>query len=165
MKRPILIITLFALPLGLLLGCDQGDSTNALQAKIDTLKAAQANAYVPGTGEIMNNIVQPHHYKLWLAGRNNNWELAKYESHLLLGGFKRIQKYHRGTPEANATPMIYPQITAVENAIKQKDAEKFNQSYSILTSVCNTCHQATGYKFNVITVPKDSQGSYADQAF
>ena len=165
MKRLIFITALFALPLGLLLGCAQGESTNTLQAKIDTLKAVQANTYVPGTGEIMNSIVQPHHYKLWLAGRNHNWELAKYESHLLLGGFKRIQKYHSGTPEANATPMIYPQIAAVENAIKQKDAEKFNQSYLVLTSVCNTCHQATGYTFNVITVPKGSQGSYADQAF
>jgi hypothetical protein len=134
-------------------GCNRGNDNKELQSKIDSLQSKVFNAYVPGTGEIMSNIIQPHHYKLWLAAENKNWDLAKYESHLLTGGFKRIQKFHAGTPEAIATPMIYSQLAAVNQAIKQHDSLQFDKSFELLTNTCNTCHQATNYKFNVITVP------------
>ena len=164
MKRLFVIITVFLSSMAALIGCNQGNSNKKLQNKIDSLQAKVNNAYVPGTGEIMSNIVQPHHYKLWLAGENKNWQLAKYESHLLAGGFKRIQKYHSGTPEATAVPMIYPQIEAIDLAIRQHDQQQFNRSYAQLTSTCNTCHQATNYGFNVITVPVVKSG-FENQKF
>lgn len=164
MKRLFVIIIVFLSSLATLIGCNQENSNKKLQNKIDSLQAKVNNAYVPGTGEIMSNIVLPHHYKLWLAGENKNWELAKYESHLLSGGFKRIQKFHRGTPEANNTPMIYPQLEAVDKAIKQHDINAFNSSFAVLTATCNTCHQATNYGVNIITVPT-AKGSFNNQKF
>ena len=164
MKRLSFIIIVFLASLAVLISCNQDSSNKKLQDKIDSLQAKLVNAYVPGTGEIMSNIVQPHHYKLWLAGENKNWQLAKYESHLLSGGFKRIQKYHSGTPEAAATPMIYPQIEAIDLAISQHDQLRFNRSFALLTSTCNTCHQATNYRFNVITVPVAKSG-FENQKF
>ena len=49
--------------------------------------------------------------------------------------------------------MIYPEITAIEIAISQKDAAAFKNHFVMLTNACNTCHQATKYEFNVIAVP------------
>lgn len=154
MKRLSLLFLSLALPFSLIVGCEQGHTEKAnLEARIDSLQNKLKSAYVPGTGEIMNNIVQPHHIKLWLAGQNKNWELAEYERHLLLGGFTRIQKYHKGTPEAEAAPMIFSAMDAIKKAIREKDANAFKSSYALLTNNCNTCHQALKYGFNVIVVP------------
>jgi hypothetical protein len=132
-------------------------------AEIDSLKKQAALAYVPGTGEIMNGIVQPHHYKLWLAGHNSNWKLAAYEADLLNGGFKRIEKYHAGSKTAQAVPMIYPELAAINKAIESKDRDKFDKEFVALTKMCNICHQATGYDFNVILVP--SKSAFENQQF
>src|SRR5471030_3062330 len=106
-KVPILVVLLLLF----FLSCNQSAGNRAdLQARIDTLQNQLDSVYVPGFGEIMNGIVQPHHYKLWLAGRHQIWTLAEYERHQLLGGFVRIQKYHKNTSEANAIPIIYPEI-------------------------------------------------------
>jgi hypothetical protein len=164
MKRLIIIVLTFLSSVAVLAGCSQKGNNQDLNLKIDSLEAKVNSAYVPGTGEIMSNIVQPHHYKLWLAGESKNWDLAKYESHLLAGGFKRLQKFHAGTPEASTTPMIYPQIDAVNEAIKQHDSNLFNKSFAALTSTCNSCHQATNYAFNVITVPVTKSG-FENQKF
>ncbi|MDP9076758.1 MAG: hypothetical protein M3O71_04980 [Bacteroidota bacterium] len=152
MKRLSVLILAFSLSLFIMVSCNSS-SNEQLSSQIDSLKNQMKAAYIPGTGEIMNSIVQPHHYKLWLAGQKQNWTLAEYERHQLLGGFKRIEKYHKGTPEAAAVPMIYPEMKAVEIAISQKDEKAFNNHFVLLTNMCNTCHQATKYEFNVISVP------------
>jgi hypothetical protein len=162
MKRLSVLIILFSLLLGIMFGCNQS-SGDRVASQVDSLKKQLKAAYVPGTGEIMNGIVQPHHYKLWLAGSHQNWALAEYERHQLLGGFKRIEKYHKGTPEANAAPMIYPEINAIEKAIHAKNATAFKDHFILLTNACNTCHQATHYEFNIITVPNTS--SFGNQQF
>lgn len=154
MKRSLLLILLFVLRLYVITGCNMPVNKIPVTIQADSLKKIIKDEYIPGTGEIMNEIVQSHHYKLWLAGQQQNWILARYESHLLSGGFKRIQKYHAGTPEALATPMIYPELEAVDKAIARKSMGEFKSSFVLLTNACNSCHQATGYQFNVIKVPK-----------
>lgn len=121
----------------------QSGDKQILQAKVDSLQKKLDSAYVPGIGEIMNGIIQPHHYKLWLAGKQENWTLAEYERHQLAGGFKRILKYHKSTKEAATMVMIYPELKALENAIRQKDSNAFKDHFALLTNTCNTCHQAT----------------------
>jgi len=156
MKRLSLLFLSLALPLSLMVGCEQSVSENAsIKARIDSLQNKVNSAYVPGTGEIMNGIIQTHHLKLWLAGQHKNWELAEYERHLLLGGFKRIQIYHKDKPEAAAVAMIFPAMDAVKKAISEKDDKAFKTNFIMLTNMCNTCHQALKYGFNVITVPTD----------
>jgi cytochrome c553 len=154
MKRLSLLFLSLALPILILVSCEQsGSKTAVLQGRVDSLQNKLKSAYVPGTGEIMNSIIVSHHLKLWLAGEHKNWVLAGYEQHMLLGGFTRIQKYHKGTPEATAVPMIFPAMDAVKKAIQDKDANAFKSNYALLTTACNTCHQALKYGFNVVTVP------------
>ncbi|HXB30429.1 MAG TPA: hypothetical protein VNW49_11450, partial [Puia sp.] len=60
-----------------LTSCSQNENqTNHLQAQIDSLQKQLKNNYTPGFGELMSNI-QLHHAKLWFAGDNRNWALAK----------------------------------------------------------------------------------------
>ncbi len=154
MKRILAILLPFAF-LFSIVGCNlQGnDDEGQLESKIDSIQNQLSREYVPGTGEIMNNIVQPHHLKLWLAGQNKNWQLAEYERKQLLGGFKRIQIFHKDKPEATAVVMIFPAMDAMEKAIRAKNADAFKSSFAVLTNTCNTCHESLKTDFNVITVP------------
>jgi hypothetical protein len=166
MKRLSFILIALSLPFSLMVGCQQSfDKTPDLQARIDSLQNKVNSAYVPGTGEIMNGIVQPHHLKLWLAGQNKNWELAEYETHMLMGGFNRIQKYHKGKPEAASVVMAFPAMDAIEKAIRDKDINSFKSNYAVLTYSCNTCHQALNCGFNAVTVPSASGGNFDNQSF
>jgi hypothetical protein len=162
MKRLSILLLAFSVAMSILFSCNSS-ANEQLSNQVDSLKNQLKEAYVPGTGEIMNGIIQPHHYKLWLAGQQQNWTLAEYERHQLLGGFKRIEKYHKGSTEASAVPMIYPEIKAIEIAISDKDAAAFKKHFVLLTNTCNTCHQATKYEFNVITVP--AAPAFANQRF
>ena len=145
-------------------GCEKSTiNEHLLSLQIDSLKKQITGAYIPGTGEIMNGIIQPHHYKLWLAGQTKNWKLAAYESDLLAGGFKRIEKYHHGSKTAEAIPMINPELTAINKAIRNKDKIEFKNGFVLLTNACNTCHSAMGYDFNIIKVP--SKPAFENQQF
>jgi hypothetical protein len=164
MKRLSLILLSLALPFSLMVGCGQSADKNAdLQARMDSLQNGLNAAYKPGTGAIMNTIVQPHHLKLWFAGQNKNWALAEYERQELMGGFEKIQKLHKDKPEATAVTMIFPAVDAVEKAIREKDVNAFKNSFVQLTNTCNTCHQALKYGFNVIKIP--ATNSFDNQQF
>jgi hypothetical protein len=164
MKRLSLILLSLALPFSLMVGCEQSGDKNAdMQARIDSLQNSLNSAYKPGTGAIMNTIVQPHHLKLWFAGQHKNWALAEYERQELMGGFEKIQKLHKDKPEATAVAMIFPAMDAVEKAIREKDANAFKNNFVVLTNTCNTCHQALKYGFNVIKVP--ATNNFDDQQF
>jgi hypothetical protein len=101
----------------------------------------------------MNTSILPHHAKLWFAGENKNWELASYEEDRIRGDFKKLQQYHPDDPKARAIEMIYPAMDSVKNSIRQKNSMLFEARFNLLTNTCNTCHQATERRFNVITVP------------
>ncbi|MHB8206543.1 hypothetical protein [Mucilaginibacter sp.] len=163
MKRLSLILLSLALPISLMVGCEQSGSESASLARIDSLQNKLDSAYTPGTGAIMNTIVQPHHLKLWFAGQNKNWALAEYERQELMGGFEKVQKFHKNKPEAAAVTMIFPAMDAIEKAIRDKDAVAFKRDFVVLTNNCNTCHQALKYGFNVIKVP--ATNSFGNQSF
>jgi hypothetical protein len=164
MKRLSLILLSLVLPFTLLISCERsGGGKNRLQARIDSLQNKMNSAYKPGTGALMNTIVQPHHIKLWFAGQNKNWALAEYERQEVMGGFEKIQKYHKDKPEATAVAMIFPAMDAVEKAIKEKDESAFKNSFAVLTNTCNTCHKALKFEFNVIKVP--TTNNFDDQSF
>src|ERR1700761_2940385 len=135
MKRLSIIFIALALPFSIMVGCERsGDKIMDLQARIDSLQNKVNSAYVPGTGEIMNGIIQPHHIKLWLAGQNKNWKLAEYERHMLMGGFSRIQKYHMDKPEAASVVMAFPAMDAIEKSIRKKDIKAFKNNFAVLTN-------------------------------
>jgi hypothetical protein len=164
MKRLFLVLLSFALPILFIAGCSQSGGENQdLKARIDSLQNQLNSAYIPGTGALMNTIVQPHHLKLWFAGEQQNWPLAEYERQELMGGFEKIRKLHKNKPEASAVAMIFPAMDAIEKSIREKDASAFKNNFAMLTNTCNTCHQALKYEFNVIKVP--SINSFDNQRF
>ncbi|MDB5025474.1 MAG: signal peptide protein [Mucilaginibacter sp.] len=164
MKRLLLILLSLVLPFTLMVSCQgSGGGSGVLQARIDSLQNELHSAYKPGTGAIMNTIVQPHHLKLWFAGQHRNWALAEYERQELMGGFEKVRTLHKDKPEAAAVVMIFPAMDAIEKAIREKDDQAFKNNFALLTNTCNTCHQALKYGFNVIKVPANN--SFDNQSF
>ncbi len=131
---------------------NQGDITQAMQMRIDSLRQQLKSAYKPGFGELMLNI-QVHHAKLWFAGENNNWPLAGYEESLIKSAIKKITLYHAESPETKSLMMLQLPMDSVDAAITRKDQVFFKRSFLFLTTTCNNCHRVTSHAFNVITVP------------
>ncbi len=120
--------------------------------------ANEPASYAPGLGEIMTAI-QMRHAKLGIAGAAGNWELADYELDELDEGLDDALTFHpmhkdirQPLTELVPTFMKAP-IDGMREAVKAKDAEKFNAAFNSLTTGCNSCHQATDFGFNVVTRP------------
>jgi 3-oxoacyl-(acyl-carrier-protein) synthase len=137
----LILITIFA-------SC--GQNTESLQSQLDSLKQ---NSYKPGFGEFMSN-VQVHHAKLWFAGQNENWALADFEMHEIRETLESIQKYLSARKETQMLPIISLALDSVDNAIKQKNLDRFKSSYTLLTKTCNDCHVAANFGFNVVKIPE-----------
>ncbi len=129
-----------------------GSNTQSLQKQIDSLQAQINKTYKPGFGEFMSGI-QVHHNKLWFAGINQNWKLADFEINEIKESLDDIKMYCTDRPETRSIGMIDSSLQSVSNAIQQKNSIQFKNSFHLLTTTCNSCHQATGHAFNVITVP------------
>lgn len=122
------------------------------------LAQIQRDAFKPGLGEIML-MNQIRHAKLWFAGENGNWDLAKYELDEIKEGLADAAKYnpvHEDAPKplTELIPrfMNVP-VQRLEQAIANKDAEKFASAFDTLSASCNGCHQAAEHRFNVIKRP------------
>ena len=100
----------------------------------------------------MGNI-QVHHSKLWFAGKNENWELAKFEIHEIEENFEQILRHQKDRKETAMVPIIYPVIDSVSKAIEVQDYNKFKNNFRSLTNTCNMCHKANEYEFIEIKVP------------
>lgn len=140
----------------------QRNNSQQLQAQIDSLQHKLDKTYKPGFGEFMSS-VQVHHNKLWFAGTNTNWKLADFEINEIKESLDDIKTYCTDRPETNSIGMIDEPLQNVSNAIQQKNSTGFKSSYMILTSTCNSCHQATQHEFNIITVP--TTPPYSNQSF
>ncbi|HSQ43854.1 MAG TPA: hypothetical protein VLM16_02585 [Ginsengibacter sp.] len=108
--------------------------------------------YAPGLGEIMGGI-QTHHAKLWYAGINDNWKLAKYEIDELKERFEQARTVETDRPEVKMIPMIYPAIDSINDAIGHKNLSQFKSGFQLLTASCNSSHSANNFEFNIITIP------------
>ena len=140
----------------------QKDNTQILQKRIDSLESKLNDTYKPGFGEFMSSI-QVHHNKLWFAGINQNWKLADFEINEIKESLSDIKKYCIDRPETNSIGMIEQPLQNISNAIQQNNISEFKNSYTILTTTCNSCHQATQHEFNVITIP--TEPPYSNQSF
>ena len=153
---------LFILTLCLLAACvEKTSDTKQLQARIDSLEKDIATTYKPGLGEFMSGI-QVHHAKLWFAGLHENWPLAEFEIHEITEAVEDIQKFCMDRPEVKSVEMIRPAIDSVSRAITQKSPVLFRNSFTLLTTTCNNCHQATEHAFNVVTIPSAEPVSNQD---
>ena len=157
--KKILLVSMLAF----IFGCAENDkSVIALENQVKELKQELANVHKPGFGAIMGNI-QTHHYKLWYAGINKNWELAEFEIHEIKEGLEDIEKFQKDRLENEQMFMIEPALDSISKVVENKNLVKFKGSYKFLTESCNACHKETKYEFIIITIPKGNP--YINQEF
>jgi hypothetical protein len=127
---------------------------------------AEANAYVPGLGEIMS-LQQMRHAKLWLAGSRANWALADYELDELREGFEEARRQHPthdGVPIAAMIESLTPApLEAIGKAIEAKNAADFAKAFDNLSAACNACHRAAKHGF--IRIRRPSASAFGNQDF
>ena len=146
----------------LLTACGEQKAQQAkLQQQVDSLSYKSAHAYRPGLGEFMMGI-QIHHAKLWFAGQAQNWALAEFETGELSETIEAIKEYCSDRPEVKSITMIDPAMNSLTAAIKNKNLKAFNTSFTLLTTTCNNCHNATHHEFNVIKIPDNPPFSNQD---
>ena len=154
--KPLLIV-LFLL---LFVSCNSDtrrleERIDSLEKKIDNLEKLVSNTYAPGLGDLMT-AVQAHHSKLWFAGKENNWELARFEVKELQEILDDVVKYEKDRPETKYIGMMDAPLKKVRLAIKSKDSKKFQESYILLTKSCNDCHRVTRFEYNRVQIPDRS---------
>jgi hypothetical protein len=133
---------------------------NALNAGNDSLKKL-ISLSKPGLGELMLDL-QIHHNKLWFAGREENWALAKFECDKMLE--VSTQALVTDRPEVKLfKPMLYSHLDSIKKAIKDRDVHEFTESFYSLTNACNSCHKNTHFEFNKIQTPEHPP--YSNQDF
>ena len=144
----------------------QSGDTSAQNAPAAATSPAPT-AYNPGVGELMNLIVQPRHTKLWLAGHEANWTLAEYEIKELRSALANVAKsrpvFRERSVAESVNMFMGGAFGAVDDAIRDRDATKFNAAYATLNAGCNACHTAMNQPQVVIKTPE--QPTYPDQDF
>ena len=117
--------------------------------------------YEPRLADIMST-TQLRHMKLWFAGEAPNWDLAAYELNQLKASLTEAASLYPGIPISSVTTMSAP-VQDIADAIGEKNAGKFRESFTKLTSGCNACHQSVGLGFIVMRIPTASP--FSDQVF
>jgi hypothetical protein len=115
------------------------------------LAAAKALDYVPALADIMIG-AQFRHMKLWFAGKEKNWDLARYELRQVTQSLDDAVSLYHGIPVEFVSATTDPLI-AIGDAIKAKNVPQFKKGFNELTAACNACHKAIGRDFIVIQVP------------
>lgn len=99
-------------------------------------------------------------HKLWLAGKNKNWELAEFYTHELEEVTENLIEgdvIHENYNISNLSEsMLLPKIEKLEEAIRQQNEVLFLENYELMISSCNLCHNTTKHNFIKITTPNDS---------
>lgn len=139
------------------MGCTQSENTLQLQSKIKSLEK-DIEDLKPGLGDIMSSI-QTHHAKLYFAGKNENWDLAKFEYHEIKEGFEGAIRWHAriddvSEPTSQLIKMTDTGMQELESAIEKKNKDQFMLAHKSLTNACNSCHAAAAHPFIVIQEPK-----------
>ncbi len=128
--------------------------------------AADAKPYVPDLGDLMG-ATQLRHFKLWFAGRSQNWELARYEIDQIRKSFEAAAIYYPKSGDVDEAGMMktdgYAALDAVKGAVEARSSSKFGVEFDKLTQACNACHRATHFGFIEIQVPTASP--FSNQTF
>jgi hypothetical protein len=161
------VIPVVAVGFGILAATAAGVAATAPSASGHAPRTAGPSIYVPVTSDLMNDVIQPRHIKLWLAGKSRNWAFADYERHNIGGALARMAAAipsYKGTANADLiAAFMAPQLADLDTAIKAKNEAGFVTAYRALTAGCNGCHQATGHEMVVIQVPDSDP--FPDQDF
>jgi len=141
--------------------------TQTVNTAAQAPQPAASPPFDAGIGDLMNMIVQPHHIKLWLAGKEGNWALADYEAREVKSALAKVAKARpnfRNQPVSQLVDNFTgAPFKAIDAAVHDRDATKFTEAYASLNGGCNGCHTALNQPQIVIRVPE--QASYPDQEF
>jgi len=139
----------------------------SLTALADDQKPPPAQpVYTPRLNNIMI-LTQLGHFKLWYAGAVQNWPLANYELEQIRASIRLAKTLYPDSDKSNMDTMR-PAAEDLDKAIKAKDAASFTGAYGKLTAACNNCHEATGFGFIKIRVPRLSPietSPFSDESF
>ncbi len=122
--------------------------------------------YTPRLNNIMI-LTQLAHFKLWYAGAVQNWPLANYELEQIRASINIAKTLYPDNDKSNMDRMR-PIADDLDKAIRAKDAARFTSAYGKLTATCNNCHEATGFGFIKIRVPRLSPietSPFSDEEF
>lgn len=129
----------------------------------------QGKAYVPGLGDLMNESMQLHHTKLWIAGHADNWALAAYEVKEMgetVDDIATFQGNWHGKPIGAMAKSLTPDLELLNQAIQARNPVKFDTAFHKLTATCNGCHAGTGHPEIVVMEPSpQGGGNFSDQNF
>jgi cytochrome c553 len=128
------------------------DDQKPADAQEQNPPAAQEH-FVPRLNDMMV-ATQVRHFKLWYAGLVQNWPLANYELTQIRNVVNDTQRLFGNKGEAKLSAMMTPATDELDQAIKAKDEQKFTKAFGKLTSACNSCHEAAGFEFIKIRVPR-----------
>lgn len=117
--------------------------------------------YVPPLSDIMNS-AQTRHIKLWLSGKAQNWDLARFELSRLRASLAEAAVLYSGIPVSNITT-LGTLLQSVGDAIDAKDGKRFTASFGDLTTGCNACHSSLDRSFIVIRAPTEQP--FGNQVF
>ena len=146
-------------------------NAGATSARAQELREGE---YTSHLGDLMNESMQVHHTKLWLAGHASNWPLAAYEVRKIQETIEELKeaivtiqrkssKWQR-FPVGEMLNIFDSRLEAVSKSVKDKDAGKFNAAYQQLTAACNVCHVKAAEPQIKIIVPA-GDGPFANQDF
>ncbi len=148
----------------------------SLLANLDfnLVRAQDAKGNPPHLGDLMNNAMQIHHTKLWFAGHANNWALASYELRKIKETIEELKEtivtiqtrslQWRHVSINEMLQNVDSNLKSLDQAVKAKDASRFDTNYRVLTATCNACHVSFGQPQIKIVEPL-SNGTFADQDF
>ena len=114
--------------------------------------AAQEH-FVPRLNDMMV-ATQVRHFKLWYAGLVQNWPLANYELTQIRNVVADTARLYANKGGSKMASMMTPATDDLDDAIKAKDEQKFTKAFGKLTAACNSCHEAAGFEFIKIRVPR-----------
>ncbi len=126
--------------------------------------------FKPGFDDLMTMTIQPRHLKMYYAGQQENWILARFQLNELRGAFGRIGDT---IPDFGFFPVddaveatMFEPMDAMLAAINSSDLAEFNRAYVGLTAACNACHEAMHFPFLVMKIPDaNPAAAYANQDF
>ncbi len=131
--------------------------------------AAHTAADEEEAGELAPHMaaLQRHAEKLYHAGANANWPLARFYSHELDEAAEEVEEGDFVEDGQPLGPLVarwlMPAVERAEDAAAAENRAAFDAAYTELVTACNACHAATDHGFIKITVPQSN--TFANQDF
>jgi hypothetical protein len=123
--------------------------------------AMSRDDYRPHLGDIML-AKQWRHIKLWLAGRQSNWDLAAYELGQLRASLVDAATLYSEIPVSEVAAMAKP-MQSLQDAVETRNSTGFGKAFNELTVGCNACHRDMARAVIVIQIPGASP--FSNQLF